>query len=420
MTQIGKSIDIFLIDGTASGRWQVTLSNWNCNAYKIPRDSLKKEFDEYPELHTPGVYFLFGRDNESEKAFVYIGEGDDALKRISQPHSFEKDNSYWTEAIVFVTPDGSLDKAKIKYLENRFHSVIMEANRYIVKNGNTPTQSPVQKKIQAMLEGFIINSKLIMPALGHKVFESYPSAVEDDENLLFFCRNQGKGGNAIGRIVDDGFWVLRGSYINPDVAKYIPSGVIKARNDNAKNIGKDGRLLQDVRFASPSYAAAFVCGKNSNGLLEWKDKNKRTLKEINEINDENKQELKRAEKIAESKDKEPLGSLTKSKSPVRESKDVFRLNSKAINAHGYREGSRFIVSIGSEMASHARPSCRESILKHRKELINTGKVVDFVFSEDVSFSSPSTAAAVILGGETNGMLAWKNDDGQSIKDITSK
>ena len=118
--------------------------------------------DKNDDMHTPGVYFLFGLDNESEKRFVYVGEGDDVLKRIVQPHGFEKDDSYWTEAVIFVTPDGTLDKAKIKYLENRFHSIVVDSGRYIVKNGNTPKQSPVQQKIQDMLERFIMNSQLVI------------------------------------------------------------------------------------------------------------------------------------------------------------------------------------------------------------------------------------------------------------------
>ena len=62
MPSLGKSIDLYLMDGTVTGRWQATLSNWNCIAYKIPRDDVKN-CDDLPELHAPGVYFLFGHDD---------------------------------------------------------------------------------------------------------------------------------------------------------------------------------------------------------------------------------------------------------------------------------------------------------------------------------------------------------------------
>ena len=69
MASLGKSIDLYLMDGTAAGRWQATLSNWNCSSYKIPRGDLKNS-DDLPELRAPAVYFLFGRDDESGQQFV--------------------------------------------------------------------------------------------------------------------------------------------------------------------------------------------------------------------------------------------------------------------------------------------------------------------------------------------------------------
>lgn len=170
-----------------------------------------KNCDDLPEIYSPGVYFLFGRDDESGRQFVYVGEGDNVAKRIMQPHSFEKDGNYWTEAVIFVTPDGKLDKARIKYLENRFHAIVVETERYIVKNGNISTQSPVQKKVRDMLEEFIMNARFVMLALGHKVFEPQPSASTDEsaDELLYFSRSQGKGGKAVGKIADDGFWGLK-------------------------------------------------------------------------------------------------------------------------------------------------------------------------------------------------------------------
>lgn len=97
MPSLGKSISLYLMDGTAAGRWQATLSNWNGIAYKIPRGMLKECFADLAELNAPGVYFLFGRDDSTWRQFIYIGEGDDVLKRLTQPHTFEKDGSYWTE-----------------------------------------------------------------------------------------------------------------------------------------------------------------------------------------------------------------------------------------------------------------------------------------------------------------------------------
>lgn len=57
MSSLGKSINLYLMDGSASERWQANLSNWNGVAYKIPRGKLK-ECNDLSDLKAPGVYFL--------------------------------------------------------------------------------------------------------------------------------------------------------------------------------------------------------------------------------------------------------------------------------------------------------------------------------------------------------------------------
>lgn len=413
MALLGKSIDLYLMDGTATGRWQATLSNWNCNAYKIPRADLKK-CDDLPELHSPGVYFLFGRDNETNQPFVYVGEGDDALKRILQPHTFEKDGSYWMEVVILITLDGSLDKAKIKYLENRFHHIVVETSRYIVKNGNTPPQSPVQKKIQDMLEEFILNTQLIMPALGHKVFEPQPSENNDDstENNLFIFRDKGKNIVATGKVADDGFWVLKGSQINPKIAPSLPAGVKKSRQLFATQIDQENILQVDVSFGSPSYAASFVIGRNSNGLTEWKNKEGVSLKEMNEGTSAGKKKPPNT--------RGTYSKPTSSFEPVVQPANLLYLASKKVTATAYISGDQIVVVKGSQISPVERKTCRPWVRNMRDALVKEGKVVNYVFTVDTPFSSPSAAAAAILGGESNGQTLWRNENGKTLKELSTK
>lgn len=42
------------------------------------------------------------------------------------------------------------------------------------------------------------------------------------------------------------------------------------------------------------------------------------------------------------------------------------------------------------------------------------------FTKDVEFSSPSAAAAVIHGGQANGLTAWKNKANKSLKELESE
>ena len=60
-------------------------------------------------------------------------------------------------------------------------------------------------------------------------------------------------------------------------------------------------------------------------------------------------------------------------------------------------------------------------LASRKKLIEDGTLVKdgehLVFSRDAEFSSPSAAATVVHGGSANGLLAWKTQDGKTLKEL---
>ena len=57
----------------------------------------------------------------------------------------------------------------------------------------------------------------------------------------------------------------------------------------------------------------------------------------------------------------------------------------------------------------------------RKDLLAQGVIVDqgqyYAFTQDQVFTSPSTAAGVILGRTANGRIEWKNSDGKTLKQL---
>ncbi len=164
----GKSIRLFLIEGVPDGRWMCELSNWTGKAYKIPRTYVKQSFDRQ-ELKNTGIYFLFGKDDESNIDQVYIGEAENIYNRLMQ-HLNEKD--FWNECVVFVSKDNNLNKAHVKYLENRMYHIAKEAGRYETTNSNTPTLSSLSEADCAEMEEFINNAKLLLSSVGHKVLEN--------------------------------------------------------------------------------------------------------------------------------------------------------------------------------------------------------------------------------------------------------
>ena len=157
------------MDGDANQRYQVTLDNWNIVAFKIPYEMVSQSSNLNDlSLHTAGIYFLFGY--QGSKNFVYVGEAEDVYRRLTQ-HTPERDKFIWDTAVVFIaTGYGVLDKAKIKYLENRLYSIIKSENSYILWNKNKPTKSKISKPSEDSMESAIDKIKLVIPVLGYAPF----------------------------------------------------------------------------------------------------------------------------------------------------------------------------------------------------------------------------------------------------------
>lgn len=92
-----------------------------------------------------------------------------------------------------------------------------------------------------------------------------------------------------------------------------------------------------------------------------------------------------------------------------------------INAQGYRTDDGFLILKGSIANKNSHPSCPPSIIKLRKVLLQKGILKEtenhWVFNQNFETSSPSTAAALIIGGSTNGLTFWRNAEGQSLKEL---
>ena len=98
---------------------------------------------------------------------------------------------------------------------------------------------------------------------------------------------------------------------------------------------------------------------------------------------------------------------------------LLHLAGKKAVAQGYINDKGFVVLKGSQMSPSLRKSCWEWVSNHRNELIDSGKV-DYIFTKDVQFSSPSAAATSIVGGEANGLIMWKNEEGNTHKEQQGK
>ncbi len=96
---------------------------------------------------------------------------------------------------------------------------------------------------------------------------------------------------------------------------------------------------------------------------------------------------------------------------------------KGLKATGLRIPNGFLVSKGSEAVLKERPSSEKWPWTRnlRERLLQEGRLSQredrLIFEADVEFSSPSAAAAVIQGGHANGLTAWKDSSGRTLKDL---
>ncbi|MBS9776343.1 MAG: GIY-YIG nuclease family protein [Fusobacterium sp.] len=293
-----KNINMFLIDGEVTGTIKCTLSNWVGVIYKIPRTKLTSELvKNREELKQSGIYFLLGKDEETGKDLVYIGQagtrknGEGLLLRILE-HTRDNHSDYFNEVIILSTQNNLFGATEISYLENKFTNLAKEANRYIVRNGNEPNVGNVTEEKQSELDEIIENTKMIIGTLGHRMFIPILRTKEEqgekenlDNDLNLFLERRSKKSNkhikAQCKRTDEGFVVLKGSMIELINSKAIPKTIEELRAELIeKNIIKDGVLMENQLFNSPSYASAFILGMNTNGRTDWKNEKGITLKEL--------------------------------------------------------------------------------------------------------------------------------------------
>ncbi len=83
------------------------------SAALIPRSELAAGKLRW-ELDHPGVYFLFGEDEDGAKPIVYISQTEDFRKRLD---SHNKTKTFWKTAIFCVSKSPNFTQAHIRYLE---------------------------------------------------------------------------------------------------------------------------------------------------------------------------------------------------------------------------------------------------------------------------------------------------------------
>ena len=171
-----KTLQVFLMDGAPTGRLKCTLDNWTGLVYVVPRTSLNA--DGHPEaFEGTGVYLLLGQDADSGDDVVYVGQavgranGNGMVGRIRE-HVRKEAHDFWNRAILLSTLGDTFGPTEVTYLEHYFHQAATTAGRFTVDNAVAPSQGNVTQEKKAELEEYADKAKLLISALGHRVFES--------------------------------------------------------------------------------------------------------------------------------------------------------------------------------------------------------------------------------------------------------
>jgi hypothetical protein len=97
---------------------------------------------------------------------------------------------------------------------------------------------------------------------------------------------------------------------------------------------------------------------------------------------------------------------------------------KGLTAKGRRTENGFVVLADSQAVGEVRPSAAEyaaAIVRLREQYLADGTLVredgHLRFTKDTEFSSPSAAAALIVGGTANGLTAWKTAKGRTLQEL---
>jgi hypothetical protein len=273
------SIRVFLPGGDPDGLRIIEKSNWSGAGLVVPR-SLFGEGKQRRELARTGVYVLVGPPEQSGLARVYIGEGDPIRPRLEQ-HAARKD--FWTSCIAFTSKDENLNKAHVQFLEARLIALAAQAKRCVLDNGNAPALPSMSEADGADAEGFLTEMLLCFPVLGLGVFTAATPPSAPGRTMYLSAKVL----KAEGLETPDGFIVRSGSaaaknevpschaYLKELRAALIGNGVLNASADGYA-------FTQNYVFASPSTAAGVVLGRSSNGRVEWKTKDGKTLKQLQE------------------------------------------------------------------------------------------------------------------------------------------
>ncbi|MGB3640624.1 MAG: GIY-YIG nuclease family protein [Rivularia sp. (in: cyanobacteria)] len=304
----GKTIRIFLVEGTPNSILTAEIINWTGKVIVAPRSQLP-ELASRIEAKRTGVYILAGDDPQNPlKERIYIGESDNVFKRLTE-HNKDDNKDFWTRSVLIISKDENLTKSHIRYLESKLIQLAQQAKRGTLDNNTAPGIPPLPESDTADMEFFLSQVQMLLPVLGFSFALPAPKPIPADEfidrdnnikpqNISPIFYMKASGAEAKAQEIDGEFIVLRGSTARKESVKSLS----KRGSELREQLIEEGKLInnqderylvfrEDIPFTSPSAAADTIAGGSYNGRTAWKviDTDK-TYKEWQEIEIEKAEE----------------------------------------------------------------------------------------------------------------------------------
>lgn len=273
------TIKIFLAHGDPKRLRTAEISNWTGKAVAGPRSEFEYILAR-EESESSGIYFLTGANPETGNSAVYIGEAESIRDRVKT----HREKDFWNHISFFISKDESLTKAHVRYLEGRLIEQAKIAGRAEIKNSQG-SGSKLPESDREDMEIFLDKVLQLLPILGVEDLVPTASIPNSKEEDILYCEI--KGLKATGYLTPNGIVVLEGSQAvleeRPSAQKYLwASNKRQQLKDQGTLKESADHLLftKDMEFSSPSAAAATIHGGHTNGLTAWKNKDGKTLKEL--------------------------------------------------------------------------------------------------------------------------------------------
>lgn len=275
MSVQGKTIKLFIRD---DGIKSAELTENSLCLYSGKLENLKI-LERENKISGPSVYILLSNPLESNNQKIYIGQSTNINRRF-QSHKYDKDD--FSHFIIF---NGQvLKQAYLNYIED---VIFQKAKQNLIDTAidtkQTNSKSIFLDEADKNDAKKVCDSIIFM--LKHLSTINLINPEKKSDSPIFYLTLQKPYNDkkAMLRKVDEGYVLLRGSFIQPDIRDSFKCNDLRDKLINEKKMILQDKCFvatEDIPFSSCSTPASIVRGNSSNGKVEWKLENGTTLGEF--------------------------------------------------------------------------------------------------------------------------------------------